>query len=305
MGLDGTDVLLWVIGAFYAFAGHVATRAALTSHFVDCAIAAIEGKQPGRIEVAQNYWLLGAAALVLAGGAALLFMLDIAAWLFAASAVGQAIYLFGLAPLYFDRNDPPDPDGRRRSTNAFLIYLLATSLVLWALANDKLTRWDEAGWLPIVIPAAIVAAHVAYVLWTIASAPLSAPVFGRHHADAEMDSDAPAADVSQSTAIKVMADYYAYPLWAADEGLYGDFPPEQLGLSAELTSALNDWAEAFTSSLDPDRPGESRWSGEQHRAHEAEARELAVRLARERPDRRIFIMDRDAGTVEIKGIGHD
>ncbi len=94
MSFDGVKLRLCALGAFYAFAGHVATRAALTSHFVDRAIAAIEGKQVSRVERLQSYWLLSAAALVLASGVTLLFLVDVAAWLFLASAAGQALYLF-------------------------------------------------------------------------------------------------------------------------------------------------------------------------------------------------------------------
>ncbi len=70
---------------------------------------------------------------------------------------------------------------------------------------------------------------------------------------------------SRSTRIKVMADYYTHPLWAIDDDLYGDFPPEQLDLSPELARDLNAWADAFTSSLDPDEPGASRWSDVERR----------------------------------------
>ncbi|MGE3227919.1 MAG: hypothetical protein AB7J30_00570 [Hyphomicrobium sp.] len=278
----------------------MATRAALTSHFVDRAIAAIEGKKPSSIETAQSCWLLTAATLVLAGGVALLFLLDVAAWLFVASAVGQALYLFVLAPSYFDRVDPPDPAGRGRSTNAFWVYLLATALVLWAQSGDRLMHWEEASRPALLLPSAVVAAHVAYVVWTIASAPAPAPLFAMSRSVSEV-AGAAGADASQSQAIKVMADYYAHPLWAMDDGLYGDFPPERLGVSEELASDLNAWAEAFTFALDPEQPGESRWSEEQLRAHDAEARALALRLARERPDRTIYVMDRASGDpVEIK-----
>jgi len=300
MSVDGLGVLLCVIGAFYAFAGHVATRAALTSHFVDRAIAAIAGTKTSSIEAAQSYWLLAAATLVLAGGVALLFLLDIAAWLFVASSAGQALYLFVLAPSCFDRVDPPDPAGRRRSTNAFLVYLLATAIVLWAQSDDRLLHWDEASRPALLLPSAVVAAHVAYVMWTIAGAPAPAPLFATSHPASGMG-DTQGADASQSQAIKVMADYYAYPLWAMDDGVYGDFPPERLGLSNELTADLNTWAEAYASSLDLEQPGESLWSEDRHRAHDAEARALALRLARERPDRTIYVMDRLSGDViEIK-----
>ena len=44
--IELTDIVLRVIGAFYAFGGYVATRAGLMSRFLDQAIAAIAMKKP-------------------------------------------------------------------------------------------------------------------------------------------------------------------------------------------------------------------------------------------------------------------
>ena len=125
--MDATDILLRLVGAFYAFAGVVASRVAVTSHFLDRAIAAIGGKPTPRAETLQFHWLLGSAILVLASGAALVLRIDIAAWLFLASALGQAAYILVLAPRYFDLHDPPDARGRRQTINAFVIYSAATA----------------------------------------------------------------------------------------------------------------------------------------------------------------------------------
>ncbi|MCC7250830.1 hypothetical protein [Hyphomicrobium sp.] len=299
MSVDGIQIALCAVGAFYAFAGYVATRVALTSHFVDRAIAAIACKRPSKTETAQSYWLLAAATLVLAGGVALLFLIDVAAFLFLLSAIGQALYLFYVAPRYFDVEDAPDAVGRRRSINAFVIYLVATAFVVWALSAGKLASWQDVGWPWLALTAALVAAHVGYIVHTLAGSPAAKPLFASPDADGDTGRDP-----SQSTRIKVMADYYAHPLWALDEDLYGDFPPEALELSPELAQDLNAWAEAFTSSLDPDNPAESRWSEAERQAHEAMARPLAVRLARERPDRTIFVLEAETGVVEVRPDGY-
>lgn len=298
MAIDGIKIALCTVGAFYAFAGYVATRAALTSHFVDLAIVAIAAKRPSRTETAQSYWLLSAATLVLAGGVALLFLLDVAAWLFVATALGQAVYLFYLAPRVFDLEDAPDAAGRRSTTNAFVIYLVATAFVVWALSAGKLTRWQDAGWPVLALCATLVAAHVGYVIRTLARSPTAkdtVPAFAGGEAN-----DGPSRDPSECTRIKVMADYHCHPLWALDEDLYGDFAPEMLDLSPGLTHDLNAWADDFTSSMNPDDPATSLWSDADRKAHEARARQLAVRLARERPDRMIYIMDPEIGVVEVK-----
>lgn len=296
MSIDGIKIALCAIGAFYAFAGYVATRAALTSHFIDRAIAAIAAKKPSRTETAQSYWLLSAAALVLAGGVLLLFLVDAAAWLFLASAIGQAVYLFYLAPRIFDVEDAPDAAGRHQTTNAFVIYVAATAFVVWALSVGKLTPWQDMPWPVLALCVALIAVHIVYVVWTLAKSPAAG---GGASAFAN-SADAPTREPSESTRIKVMADYHCHPLWAIDEDLYGDIAPEALDLSPELARDLNAWAEDFTASLNPDDPADSRWSDADYEAHDAKARPLAVRLARERPDRLIYILDPDVGVVEVK-----
>ena len=48
--MDATEIFLCAVGAFYVFAGWVATRAALTSRLLDQALGAISGRTPRRIE---------------------------------------------------------------------------------------------------------------------------------------------------------------------------------------------------------------------------------------------------------------
>lgn len=163
--MDAIDLGLRLIGAFYAFAGYVATRAGLTSHLIDRAIAAISAKKPTAIENAQAVWLLAAAALVLAGGIALMLLLDAAVWLFVASALGQALYIGYVAPKFFDAADPPDPNGRRQTTNAFVIYAAATALVIWADFSGRLKSWEQVPAPLLALAAAAVLAHVAYAAW--------------------------------------------------------------------------------------------------------------------------------------------
>jgi hypothetical protein len=297
--MPGVEILLCLVGAFYAFAGFAATRAGLTSHFVDRAIAAIAAKKPSRAETMQTYWLLAAAAVIGAGGLALMFLIDVAVWLFLASATGQAIYLLYLAPRFFDAAEAPDAAGRRQTINAFVIYLASTAFVVWGYLNGKLLTVSQSSWPALALPAALVVAHIVYVLRTLSGAPTKSPLSGFSSAD-DGDDTGPNRDPSVCSRIKVMADYECHPLWALDEDLYGDFPPEALELSPELTRDLNAWAEAFTASFDRDDPIISKWSDEEAAAHAAMARPLAIRLARERPDRTIFVLEGDIGVVEVR-----
>jgi hypothetical protein len=294
-GLEIADVALRLIGAFYAFAGYVATRAGLTSHFIDRAIAAIALKKPTAAETAQTAWLLCAAMLILIGGVLLMLQTHLAAWAFAASSLAQVAYLFFLAPRYFDVDDPPDSQGRRQSTNAFVVYTAATAFVLWAALTGRLVPWQDVPWPLLALAGPAVAAHVAHTIWLLAKAPASpqSALLGSAN-----DNGAP--DPHLTRRVKVMADYDCHPLWTLDEGRYGDFAPETLDLSPELTSDLNAWAEAYTSSLNSDDPANSRWTDEQHKAHEKAGRPLAVRLARERPDLTVYVLDGATGVVEVR-----
>ncbi len=135
--IELTDIFLRAMGAFYAFAGVVATRVGLTSHFLDQAIAAIAAKKPTRAENAQAAWLLAGAAMVLVAGVLLLAGLELAAWAFLATAAAQATYIYYVAPRYFDVADPPDARGRQQTTNAFVIFSAATAFVVWAAYRGR------------------------------------------------------------------------------------------------------------------------------------------------------------------------
>jgi hypothetical protein len=165
--LDSTDVTLRIVGAFYAFAGTVATRAAISSRFLDRALAEMSTRKPPLSETAQSIWLIAASLIVLAGGAALMLKLDFAVWVFLLSAGLQALYIFLVAPLWFDVEDPPDPGGRQRTTSAFIIYLGATAFVVWAFANSRLLRVDQIPEPALLGTGTALLAYVGYVLWLL------------------------------------------------------------------------------------------------------------------------------------------
>lgn len=294
--MDLTEIILRSVGAFYTFAGLIATQVAITAHFFDKAIAAISLKRMPTVERHRFLWLLGSAALVLAGGVALMTMLYASVWLFAASALGQAVYLTVLAPRYFDREDPPDAKGRQQTINAFIIYCAATAFVLWADFTGRLMPWHDTSWALIAVLAVSALAYAIHVARRLRWHPQqsSAPDLSD-----DGGSFSPDANPALSRRVKVMADYDCHPLWALDEGHYGCFAPEELGLSPELAGDLGAWADAFTASLNRDDPANSLWTDEQQRAHDEQGRTLARRLARERPDLMVYVMDREVGVVEV------
>lgn len=162
---DFSDLALRLVGAFYAFAGVVATRAGLTSRLLDVAIAAIDARKPNSSETGRAAWMLMAGIFILAGGIALVLRVDIAAWLFTLSALAQAVYLGVVAPRFLDHGDPPDPAGRQSTINAFFLYLAATAFVLWAFVSGKLDPWQTLPWPILPAAAAAVATYAGYAIY--------------------------------------------------------------------------------------------------------------------------------------------
>jgi hypothetical protein len=292
-----TDIVLRVIGAFYAFAGLVATRSAMMSRFIDEALAAISLQKPKPAETARSVWMLAGAALVFAGGVFLLAGLKLAAWTFATSALAQASYIYVVAPRYLDADDPPDAQGRRQTTNAFVIYAAATAFILWAAYRGRLVSVGEVSTPALIAVGAALLLYAGYVgksLWWRPRQTSSGFSSFARSAD-----DGPMLSPHESKRIKVMADYQCDPLWALDEERYGCFAPEMLDVSPELAADLNAWAVAYDTSFNPDDPANANWTDAQYAAHAAEGRRLAGRLKRERPDLMIYVMEPDIGVVEI------
>jgi hypothetical protein len=284
--MDATEISLRVIGAFYVFAGWVATRGALTSRLLDQALGALSCRKPSSIETAQTAWFLAQAHLVLASGLALMLLSDLAPWFFLAAAGGQALYLVYLAPRHFDPVDPPEPTGRRQTTNAFFFYAAATAFVMWAWHRGVLV--DTARLSPPFGLAAL-SFFVLHAAWAIRTAtrPLSRPATAWSDDLAPEVTD-PQERAAKATRVRLLADYQCGPVWALDDGLYGDIRPEDLGLSDELTRDLWAWADEYTASFGGE-PLMSNWTDAQYEAHARASHPLARRLARERPDLTVYV----------------
>lgn len=54
--------------------------------------------------------------------------------------------------------------------------------------------------------------------------------------------------------IKLMADYYSFPLWENSPGEIGNIDPESLPLSEELKKRLDSWSEKYDSILNDEDP---------------------------------------------------
>ena len=296
--IELTDIVLRVIGAFYAFGGYVATRAGLMSRFLDQAIAAIAMKKPTASERAQNAWLLATAALVLTGGVLLLAGLQLAAWVFALSTLGQIAYIYYLAPRFFDKDNEPDADGRRATSNALVLYAAATAFILWAAYRGRLVGVEQASTPALIAVAAALLLYAGYVARALWWTPRASA--GGQCACAVPPTMRRRVPPHESKRIKVMADYYCDPLWALDEDLLRLLPARGFGPVGRVERGVPRLGGRLMTLRSAQMiPATSLWSDAEHAAHAAEGRHLAVRLKRERPDLMVYVLEADTGVVEI------
>jgi hypothetical protein len=283
---DLTQIALFVIGAFYVAGGFLATRAALTSRFIDRAIAAIAMEPVDRRETQRYAWLLTASVLILAGGAALLVMSQLAVPLFVVSAAGQAAYIYVAAPHYFDKADPPDERGRRATRNAFFVYMAATAFVVLSALGGSLFPPEATSPVAWIAFAGIVAAQVGYIGKTLAAPKPSRTPAQSSTPDGEPPEPLEPIDPASIKAVLVMADYQVGPLWL-DDGRSDPIPTEMVDMPAELATALDTWARAYDMSFNHEDYSKPLWTDEQYEAHSEAGKRLAVRLAAERPDLKV------------------
>jgi hypothetical protein len=241
--LDPVALLLRFVGAFYAFAGIVAGRAALTSGVLDAALAGISGKSPSLRERTLTWWLTASSWLVFASGILLMILAREAMWAFVACSLAQAFYLTIAAPYYFDVEDPPDPTGRRRTTNAFFIYLGATMAVIWASGRYLTPVFNLPDALMWGASAAIVAfaAHLAWHSLTTSRMPKVNP-FSMNGEDNTPDEDVPAlprAFDPRMLRVELSRDGGASPLKNQKTG--EDIDLDSLPIGNSLKANLLDW----------------------------------------------------------------
>lgn len=301
---------LIAVGAFYAFAGLVGIRAALHGRLLDIAIAGIALEKPPFVETARGLWLLLSGVVVLAGGLFLVLRLDWAAAAFVAAALGQAVYLLVLAPLYFDVAEPPDAKGRQQTINAFILYAAATLLVLWAYRTGKLMGPDAVGWPLVWGGLAMIGASLAWGLFRfsfpLAKSPLAAMGAGAESEELEVpnytEDDETGPPLSESGRILVMSEYECDPLWTHDPGRSGTISPRDLPLSDALVADLEAWAVSYDGSFNLDDLANPNWTDAQYAVHDVAGVALARRLKLELPDRQIYVWrlgKGSAGHVEI------
>ena len=62
--------------------------------------------------------------------------------------------------------------------------------------------------------------------------------------------------------VKLMPDYFCYPLWEASPGEFGNIDPSSLPISTALQEKLLDWSRTFDQTLDMDDPSSAGFKSE-------------------------------------------
>ncbi len=137
------DILSWIargVGLFYLLGGVFAVRMARMELFLDDAIARINlGKsKPEPAERLRVWSMITISVLTVVSGLLLILLLRPAVYAFLANAVVQGVYLVW-ARKVLPPEDADDALGRRRTTNAFIVWLVMTTLVLLLFEQGRLT----------------------------------------------------------------------------------------------------------------------------------------------------------------------
>jgi hypothetical protein len=136
--LEGLGWFARAVGLFYVVGGVVAMRAWRMNALLDNAVSQISLKATDPVERTRSVAMFIASGLTAVSGLLLIFLLKAAVVAFLLNAASQAAYLAWAA-----RALPPEDEseviGRRRTTNAFVIWLVMTGLVLLLFERGVLT----------------------------------------------------------------------------------------------------------------------------------------------------------------------
>jgi len=273
-------IVLAAIGAFYVFAGLVLARQMILDRVLSRAIEMISLEKQSRVETLQQVWMIVSAILIFAAGATLLFMSRLAVWLFAVALLQQVLYLTWAAPRYFDAEDEPDPDGRRQSTNATILFGAMTLAVVAAATNGNLLPLSGSGVPSLLVSGALTLAFAVWMLLRLGM-PDRPGVQGLPDEVDDME-DAPV-DLAEIDGLRLCAEWYELPVMAFfADGEPRFLTPGQIGLSTALGQDLDTWQSAYNAICEyAESDMVPVWTEEQKAAHFGQAATLAGRIRSE------------------------
>ncbi|NOT40519.1 MAG: hypothetical protein HOP13_08510 [Alphaproteobacteria bacterium] len=257
------------VGAFYVFAGVVVMRAMALDRAMNELLAALNDPVAPK-ELLRSRVMTVGAFLTLAGGVALMLLSPLAALLFVANALWQGGYL-----LWAEKALPPEDDddarGRAQTKNAFVVYLAATSFVVWLVVQGQLRAWSVPATVHLIDIGIMIAGCGA--AWAFIHAP--------RRSNRESAEPAAALDLPDEEAVPVRLrlapEWNCSPLWNADTG--APVSVYRLGLSFDLADRIEAWDDAWQATYNEADPASGGFQEEAARlAYMAEGRAIVEAL---------------------------
>jgi hypothetical protein len=244
---------LRVVGAFYALTAPLVLRQAALGQVLTQALTLLGATRPEerRAEIARTVILSVNSVAIGIGGIWLAVLAQLAVWLYLACAIFYGLYLAWIAPRWLDPHDPPEEPGRSQARNAFLVYAVATTLVLAAHANGLLKGTAALGdmpfWSAVILSVGLVAYAASLFLPWRSTGPM-API--------DVEGDASGHEETRSWAAEraIMT-----PSWHGS-GLFDAETGETIhaiagmDLTDEDLDRIGAWNDLFRSLADPDDP---------------------------------------------------
>jgi len=264
------EKLLRAIGVFYAFGGVLVLIRLGQARMLDEFYTALDSGSPVRHRVRAALLTLG-GALTCVGGIALAGLSARTHWLMWTNVLVQLGWL-AYAALYFPPKDDEDREGRGQSANAAIVYVLASGLVVWTDATERVTLSNSTR-MDLMI-ALLLTVLAIWQLWLIGRRRLttSASVTRPHGATGP-------ATFTRPTHVELRPYPGAWPLWDSDTGANVD--PDRLELPQELIARVQEFENAVLAALEQDpEQGLSFRDAARKRELEREATALARELER-------------------------
>lgn len=242
MAAEPLALFLRAIGTFYIFAGIVALRAMAMDRLMDAMLAALAGGAPSVKNSVRFFLLGGGAVLTFAGGAALALLHWLALPLMLLNALMQAVWLI-YAQKHFPPEDADEARGRARTRHAFLIYLVATALVLAAWHGRTVIFYSSH-----LSAGGVACAGLAASVWLFVKSRLAqGPVAAAGHDDL---SAAPASEAEPSRSLCLAPFPGDWPIFDYETGVR--YSPERLRLPQSLVERIAAFEEATLAVTDVD-----------------------------------------------------
>jgi hypothetical protein len=241
---------------------------------MDDVLAALEGKSTSANERWKSGILTAGAFLTLASGAALVTLSALAAPLFLANVIVQGGYLLW-AGRAFPPTDADEANGRRQTTNAFVVYVAASAFVVWLSTRGDLRAWPVS--IEAILADAIAIGTITLAGWASTFVPHS--WFTRNPSPV-----APVGIVSPDSDdipkhLRLAPDWQHWPLWDAETG--NNVSHFRLNLPDALAERIAAWDDVWQETYNGDEPPSSGFKTDRERqAYVLEGKSIVEELRR-------------------------